>query len=50
MGRPRRKRTPEERERDRRERERLTQALRERIEFHRARLAALEQGEGEQSS
>jgi hypothetical protein len=43
---PRRKRTPEERERERQERDRITRELKERIEYHRARLAAQEREEG----
>jgi hypothetical protein len=42
MGKPRKKKTREEWERERRERDDLTRRLSERIEYHRARLAALE--------
>jgi hypothetical protein len=42
MGKPRKRKTREEWERERRERDDLTRRLRERIEYHRARLAAVE--------
>lgn len=43
---PRKKKTPEEREAERRYREDLTRRLRERIAFHRARLAELDRRAG----
>lgn len=47
MGKPRKRKTREEWERERRDRDDLTRRLKERLEYHRARLAALER-EGEE--